>query len=992
LYFDPTIVCNPDLNDARGIMVGNLVDQLISGNTDLLVQEGGQRSLRAVSLSDILQQNSDTPDLGGLSRVLGFVRDRKSGEITLLGKTEPDAPGISLDVLSVALRTIWKRKATPAISLDPDGADVFGPQRVRLEGISPDCRASEFTRIMLEADYEMKRILLGEDRLDIEGYKCFAEFIAQDTREIPADYFRWWLYPKETSGASVYRASRGDLDVFFYDSDVRLLTETMKLVSFGLASTGKIDAIAEQASNAFTSFYGDIEKRKPIFRQLHGLFDVAKLAAILRAQDVSNDQLNSVANRPIQPVEIRDSYEGIGPRLISWQAEGAARFLFIGGGVQTRSPLQPGDFVTCKPDRNASTLDALTQPHEGIVLDITLDTPSIMPLDPKNVIQADADMEAMRALEDITADEPQKAIARLNRVLAKEPGHVRARTVRALAGMIQGYYAAAIRDMDIAIKTEPSQRAFRGRIRMTAGDRAAGLADIQAAAAAFPDLPDVMMHKTWADIQTLDLKQAALDLKRLKTMLPLDPEVERTGKQLRLVSAMDLKEARTFLKAQLAMPISVSVALSRALALSKQGNPSQATDVVSRILRSTEPKKGETDPLYIQERCWMLMAIINFDARTPESTTEARGHLVRLEKRRPNWPSMLYYHLLLDTKMPFQQAARMYLRAVKMPGTGDPMILEARLQEGRNLKAEVGFKLAMRTAAGTDRGITQSTIHSVFDQASADCPDGIARRVLALVRKSLDQTALEMKGKPSNGPEMERTDREFVSGLLSLPAAKGHPDAVNLIALKMLTSTLLKGGCRYASSTQEYTDASRLFAAISRGLASDWASAASLDEAAEETVTSHGMCADMLTRKVATDSSLLTDKTAYDSAKIDLSGLVDSIDQVAESLTDNQQDISPFSTALLRGSLFTRYSALLPDVDQAELNRLILLRQSQIAESIENSANGLVEMKAASLWFTNLSNLVPNLTDSELKQQLLIDFHRRYSRLAQRFRQESALH
>lgn len=992
LYFDPTIVSNPGNNDARGKMVGDLVEQITDGKTNFLVQEGGQRDLLAVSLGSILRQEGANPDLGGLTRVLGFAINGKTGDVILLGKSEDGAPAITLDMLSVALKVSWHEKATPAISLDPDTSDFFGPQRVRLEGFPEEYRETEFTSVMLEADYAMKRIMLGEDRLAIEGYRSFAEMIEQQPEGLSAEYFRWWLCPRETSGASVYRITRGDLAVYFYDSDVKLLTETMKQASFGLTGTGKQDPLAERASNAFTSYYSEIEESQPIFRRLHGLFDVAKLAAILRAEEIVNGELSDAAERTVEQVSIKSSYDGIGPKIIS-QAGDNSSFLFIGGGVQTRNMLQKGDFITLDANPATSSLDTLEQFGEG-TSEVSIETPSMMHLDPKNVIQADGDMEAFHALDDIMAGAPEKAIIRLDRVLAKEPEHLRARVVRALAGMMLGKYAAAIEDINIAIKTDPSFIGFRGRIRMTSGDIDGGMADIQEAANAFPDRPDILMQRTWANIQTYHLKEAMEDFVRVRTMMPLDPDVEKMGKQLRLLSGMDPAQAKAFLKAQLTMPLSISVDLSRALALSTQGKLDEAIGLVNKVLRTAQSKKGGTDALYVEERCLLLLAIMHFADDTPERITKARGYLAQLEKKHPGWPSVLYYRVMLDTGISFQQAAQIYLKAAKMPEVNDRLMLEARLQEGRNLKAQLGFQLAM--AAGSemskDSSANKSMIYSIFDYASTACGDGVAKRVLALVRYTLDAQAAELKGKGLSKTEMENKGREFVSGLLSLPAERRKVDAVNLIALRMITAIILEGDSKNAANEQEYNDVGRLFAAISRRLSDDWAMTSSLNEAAQDFIKAHSIYADMLIRKLASDPVIISAKDDYANGDMDLDTCADTIDRFVEPIVNEQGDVSSLSTILLRGFVFARYPVIIAGTNEAELNQLIMLRQSRIADFIEDSAQGLVELKAASLWFEGLSSLLPTLTDAELKQQLLIDFHRRSARLNHRFEQESVLH
>ena len=60
----------------------------------------------------------------------------------------------------VALAFVYRDNRTPQVSLDPDPALPAGPQVSRVLGIPPD---SSFARVLLDADYAMKRILAADE-------------------------------------------------------------------------------------------------------------------------------------------------------------------------------------------------------------------------------------------------------------------------------------------------------------------------------------------------------------------------------------------------------------------------------------------------------------------------------------------------------------------------------------------------------------------------------------------------------------------------------------------------------------------------------------------------------------------------------------------------------------------------------------------------------------------------------------------------------------
>ncbi len=153
--------------------------------------------------------------------------------------------------------------------------------------------------------------------------------------EIPhGEYERWWLYPKETDGADVYLTGGGELETCYFESDVMVLTESMKRAEQMLVGTGAPDELGERTARLFTSYYPQIEARRPIFAALHGLFDVAKLAAVLK---LGPCRISCWTKRPIARFHGGDQglVPGIGPKIIP-NGEANGMFFYIGGGVQTK--------------------------------------------------------------------------------------------------------------------------------------------------------------------------------------------------------------------------------------------------------------------------------------------------------------------------------------------------------------------------------------------------------------------------------------------------------------------------------------------------------------------------------------------------------------------------------------------------------------------------------------------------------------------------------
>ncbi|MEP2030357.1 MAG: DUF1598 domain-containing protein [Paracoccaceae bacterium] len=173
---------------------------------------------RAVSLRALETELATCPDVAcmtqgravyGLSQVDGFVIDADAGDVILVGHRVAGAPPLHLDDLVIMLRHALHRYSerdgntilttAPGVSIDPrpetlarleelgnaaGGVEAItgrwpefcaAPQDVRIIGI-PDSRAA---RIMLDADYLMKRFVNGQATIELPQYVSLSEMSLQ---------------------------------------------------------------------------------------------------------------------------------------------------------------------------------------------------------------------------------------------------------------------------------------------------------------------------------------------------------------------------------------------------------------------------------------------------------------------------------------------------------------------------------------------------------------------------------------------------------------------------------------------------------------------------------------------------------------------------------------------------------------------------------------------------------------------------------------------
>jgi hypothetical protein len=289
---------------------------------------------RAVSLK-VLQKrlhacmgDRSCPELllhfGGLTRIEGYILDRGNEDIIVFGTVDPERPPLRTEDFVIALRNALLKYAemqgntiieTPpgcSIDMNPKIAvrlqaqaeslmagssfeDVErvidqwntvckGPQQVRVLGIPFDTR---FAKVMVDADYYMKRIVDGSVDLGIEGLVSLVDMTMTAIREdvihnrpisvVINPMNRFEFYP----GENMYMYDDGIVEIT--ECPVTLITEIEYLTRSGeTVQSGKVDPLAQKFADDLTAHYDEVARAKPIYCELEGLFRMVALAQILK--------------------------------------------------------------------------------------------------------------------------------------------------------------------------------------------------------------------------------------------------------------------------------------------------------------------------------------------------------------------------------------------------------------------------------------------------------------------------------------------------------------------------------------------------------------------------------------------------------------------------------------------------------------------------------------------------------------------------------------
>lgn len=298
----------------------------------------------------------DILKLGGIKKITGYVIDEKNRDIILIGNIDDTKPALYLEDFVIALRNTWMKYAelkgntyyysNPGCSIDPNsrvlndlqeiGNQIFSrsdpekvqknlnqwhnicgqPQQVRVLGIPYDTR---FAKVMVEADYYMKRLVDGSVALD-EGFISLTDMTLNIIREdidkggqisVPLSSLnRFWFYP----GGNSFLEDKGVIHI--KKSDVKLLTEEEFLTKKGdVAGTGRPNPLAQQFADSFSIRYAEIAEKKPIYVELEGLFRFVALARIMKHKDAISEaglNLDYLLNEcPIQNIHVSHTLPGI---------------------------------------------------------------------------------------------------------------------------------------------------------------------------------------------------------------------------------------------------------------------------------------------------------------------------------------------------------------------------------------------------------------------------------------------------------------------------------------------------------------------------------------------------------------------------------------------------------------------------------------------------------------------------------------------------------
>lgn len=257
--------------------------------------------------------------LAGLTRVQYVFVYPEEKDIVLVGPAEPIAindsgfvvgansgrPVLQLDHLLLALRTAEGAAKGPiSCSIDPtpEGIQrlqkyldqqktftanaprqieqVMGNQTVTISNVSP---TSDFARIMVAADYRMKRVAMGLDPSGVPGMSSYLRMMQGGGLGLQNATPRWWMAPN-------YDALWRDEDGLAWElrgQGVQVKTEDSLVADKdGPKRIGKASPVAQKWADSMTRNFDALCEKHTIFGEMRNIMDLSVVAALLIKEDL----------------------------------------------------------------------------------------------------------------------------------------------------------------------------------------------------------------------------------------------------------------------------------------------------------------------------------------------------------------------------------------------------------------------------------------------------------------------------------------------------------------------------------------------------------------------------------------------------------------------------------------------------------------------------------------------------------------------------------
>ena len=151
---------------------------------------------------------------------------------------------------------------------------AFGPQQIKVTGIPA---TSHFARVLVAADYRMKRLAMNLDRAPVPDFPSYLDLI-KASRKATGVNPRWWM----ACDYAPMAASDDRLAWELRGPGVQVMTEDEFTATDGsVRRTGRTGAMAQRWADMMTDRYDMLSAEDGVFGELRNLMDMCVAAAVI---------------------------------------------------------------------------------------------------------------------------------------------------------------------------------------------------------------------------------------------------------------------------------------------------------------------------------------------------------------------------------------------------------------------------------------------------------------------------------------------------------------------------------------------------------------------------------------------------------------------------------------------------------------------------------------------------------------------------------------
>jgi len=279
---------------------------------------GLEEAMRQAGTRDVAELPDEIKYVAGLQRVQYILVYPEHQDIVLVGPAEgwrvsesgavvgktTGRPVLHLEDLIVAMRTVSAAEGPMSCSIDATAegiqamreftgkqrvfspqavqgiAKALGPQQITISGVAEN---SHFARVLVAADYRMKRIAMQLEESPVPELPSFLSMLQNSRVKLGNMMPRWWIacdyepLARSEDGLAWELRGRG----------ARVMTEDDHIADDGTVThTGQENPIAARWAETMTREYDALSKQDAVFGQLRNVMDISVVAALIHGENL----------------------------------------------------------------------------------------------------------------------------------------------------------------------------------------------------------------------------------------------------------------------------------------------------------------------------------------------------------------------------------------------------------------------------------------------------------------------------------------------------------------------------------------------------------------------------------------------------------------------------------------------------------------------------------------------------------------------------------